>query len=161
MVILCFVTFRISKTTSTFNPQDELFENQNSANDRPKLYCTEDTPGIFSRADSLSSIESETQADYQRHLAAQNCDNEAEEEKGQIEAKLGGEKEEVSLTPPMPRRRQTSSGDDATHQGTTAAATAHKTVTFNPQETPLCFSRHSSFESLNSFDQHSIRTGKN
>jgi hypothetical protein len=34
-----------------------------------------------------------------------------------------------------------------------------KTVTFNPQETPLVFSRHSSFESLNSCDQHSIRTG--
>ena len=81
-----------------------------------------------------------------RHLAA-NAEAEAEEEKGQLEAKLGGEKEESSLTPPLPRRHLS------------AEASQHKTVTFNPQETPLVFSRHSSYESLNSCDQHSIRTG--
>jgi hypothetical protein len=56
----------------------------------------------------------------------------------------------------MPRRQLSDEVDH--HQQPPAAA--QKTVTFNPQETPLCFSRHSSFESLNSFDQHSIRTGK-
>ena len=124
--------------------------------DRPKNYCTEDTPGVFSRADSLSSLESEHQNDYRRHLAANAAaEAEAEEEKGQLEAKLGGEKEEASLTPPLPRRRLSeTSGSHHPHQ-----QPPMKTVTFNPQETPLVFSRHSSFESLNSCDQHSIRTG--
>jgi hypothetical protein len=101
----------------------------------------------------FSSLESESGNDYRRHLAA-TAEAEAEEEKGQLEAKLAGEKEEVSLTPPLPRRRLS---ETSQHPPTSQQ---QKTVTFNPQETPLVFSRHSSFESLNSFDQHSIRTGK-
>jgi hypothetical protein len=113
-----------------------------------------------------SSLESETHDAYRRHLAATEAAAEAEiEEKGQLEAKLGGEKEDVSLTPPLVRRN---SGEGQQlpqqHPGqgeVTAEAGSHaKTVTFNSHDTPLVFSRHSSFESLNSFYQHSIRTGQ-
>jgi hypothetical protein len=54
---------------------------------------------VFSRVESLSSIGSDDDNDYQRNNANQE---DTEEEKGQLEAKLGGEKDETPMTPPLP-----------------------------------------------------------
>ena len=108
-------------------------------------------------------------------------------EKGQIEAASMSEKEgdgagdiktpppppqqvEVEAdgvkTPPLPPMSHAGAGVGCKSSGVVASGTSGRTstgahmakqVTFQPHETPLMFSRASSFESLNSFDQHSIR----
>ena len=133
-----------------------------SNGDRPQVYCTEDTPGVFSRADSLSSLESsdlgegQPSAAQRQQVILQGLQSieESGEEKGQLEA-TQGEKEkkmEEPGTPPEPKTPATRGGGGHIHSH-------HKQVTFHPHETPLMFSRASSFESLNSFDQQSIRDG--
>ena len=69
-------------------------------------------------------------------------------------------------TPPLPPMshagasvgcKSTGAAASGTSARTSTGAHMAKQVTFQPHETPLMFSRASSFESLNSFDQHSIR----
>ena len=108
-------------------------------------------------------------------------------EKGQIEAASMSEKEVgvggggIKTPPPPPPQQVEDEADGVktpplppmSHAGasvgcksaaasvtsgrTSSGAHMAKQVTFQPHETPLMFSRASSFESLNSFDQHSIR----
>ena len=76
----------------------------------------------------------------------------------QVEEEADGVK-----TPPLPPMSHAGASVGCKSRGAAASARtstgAHmaKQVTFQPHETPLMFSRASSFESLNSFDQHSIR----
>ena len=93
------------------------------------------------------------------------------EEKGQMEAAQSEKEEVVSTTPPPPHLEEeeeeapsepktpplTSAAASASKAARTSTGAHMKQVTFQPHETPLMFSRASSFESLNSFDQHSIR----
>ncbi len=157
--------------------------------ERPLAYCTEDTPGCFSREDSMSSLDSEDLGEREsRHQQLRREQDEIlageKEEKGQLEASHSKEasplpppqqvvnaaegrteavtlaEEERNSTPPMGPPPPTA---PMTHkpapQSTPAASAPARTVSFNPQETPLMYSRASSFESLNSFDQQSIRDG--
>merc|ERR1719204_510897 len=58
----------------------------------PRVYCTEDTPGVFSRADSLSSLDSceETSAAARQQVILRGLasieEGQDQAEKGQIEA---------------------------------------------------------------------------
>ncbi len=151
--------------------------------ERPRAFYTEDTPRSFSERTSLSSLDS---ADNEKRALDQRVELEHgdgdlslrsvedgeidDEEKGQVEASHskeaspqpravqgdregGAEGESRSLTPPPPPLQH----PPARPPGCVGAAT--RSVTFNPHETPLMFSRHSSAESLNSFDQHSVQDG--
>lgn len=165
--------------------------------DKPQVYCTEGTPGYFSRADSISSLDSadmEETNDNDRGLLQQSGENpgsasvateeefiqrieELGEEKGQLEANVTKKPKEGSkyLSEPeegdLNERNLTPAEVDVdvvVAVPASAASRNHhhhhhhhhlKSVTFNEHETPLMFSRASSFESLNSFDQQSIRDG--
>ncbi|CAB4061798.1 APC [Lepeophtheirus salmonis] len=96
--------------------------------EKPQIYCTEDTPGVFSRADSLSSLDSIENSN--------NGISSNESNREQLECIDENVEEKKSRDCPLP---------------------TPKTVTFHPHETPLMFSRASSVESLNSIEQVSIR----
>ena len=126
--------------------------------DKPQVYCTEGTPGYFSRADSISSLDSADMADSppgnQGVSAAAEFTQRIEElgeEKGQLEANMPEKQKEDGIKTPPPMQ--------ATVPGLAASGRNLKSVTFNAQETPLMFSRASSFESLTSFYQHSVKDG--
>ncbi len=142
--------------------------------ERPRAFCTEDTPGDFSRADSLSSLDSSEEDRRIYQMSNLNIEDRTAEEKGEAEARHSKE------TSPMPDSRdgydkpiqddlefrpQTPPGQPpsmvvANPAATSSvASTAPRTVKFNEHETPLMYSRASSIESLNSCDQQSIRTG--
>ena len=181
---------------------DDDLEDEAELN-RPKVFCTEDTPGIFSRADSISSLssdgedmlptETERQQVIQRGISIpgpgesistnmiNTLDTHLKPEKGELETNdsLAKEKqtenlksERESLTPPRvfhdtenfegKTELERLSDDHITHSNSeTTNATEynpqihhHKHVKFNPQETPLMYSRASSPESLASCDIH-------
>ncbi|TRY69315.1 hypothetical protein TCAL_09734, partial [Tigriopus californicus] len=162
---------RPSKATLSsdqFQPASGTFSGMDTPSEKPQVFDTEGTPGFFSRADSLSSLGSEDVQDNPRDTQVHQGREEAQGiaspgdngsvEKGQIEANGGCTKEgsNRSMTPPLP--------DGATCapnrlRTTTTSSSHNKQVTFNQQDTPMMFSRCSSFESLNSFDQQSIRDG--
>eukprot|EP00096_Caligus_rogercresseyi_P006290 TRINITY_DN2262_c0_g1_i2.p1 TRINITY_DN2262_c0_g1~~TRINITY_DN2262_c0_g1_i2.p1 ORF type:complete len:1565 (-),score=560.74 TRINITY_DN2262_c0_g1_i2:406-5100(-) len=108
--------------------------------EKPQVYCTEDTPGVFSRADSLSSLDS--------------MDSHPEEGKGRngndgVEEEI---EEEASHQSIAEEKGQLEEAETEKRGGESS-----KSVTFYPHETPLMFSRASSVQSLNSIEQNSIR----
>ncbi|XP_040564630.1 uncharacterized protein [Lepeophtheirus salmonis] len=110
--------------------------------EKPQIYCTEDTPGVFSRADSLSSLDSIENSNNgissnESNREQLECIDENVEEKGQLE--------------------ETETEKHDTLKSRDCPLPTPKTVTFHPHETPLMFSRASSVESLNSIEQVSIR----
>ncbi len=125
---------------------------QTPASDRPRVYATEDTPTCFSRADSLSSLDSN---DYGMG------NNRNGDEKGQLEAAEGpAEKQDKSLTPPPIRdHAEVEQHDDETSSTTRSQQQQPKSVSFQPLQTPLMASPTLSLESLTSCDQQSIKTG--
>merc|ERR1712223_852663 len=169
----------------------------------PKVFCTEDTPGIFSRADSISSLSSEGEEmmpnpserlqviqrgislEAQGEFSSMNVNNMQSPsempEKGELETNCNMEKENHGdksfpdrevITPPIFNRPLSKSDqpNDASnldnehveasnievrHHNEYHHHTPHnKHVKFNPQETPLMYSRASSPESLASCDIH-------
>lgn len=162
---------RPSKATLSsdqYQPVSGTFSGMDTPSEKPQVFDTEGTPGFFSRADSLSSLGSEDVQDNPRETDSHPERDEMPEiaspgdngsvEKGQIEANGGCTKEGStrSLTPPLPDGASCTSHPQ---RPTTTSSSQNKQVTFNQQDTPMMFSRCSSFESLNSFDQHSIRDG--
>ena len=120
----------------------------------PQLYATEGTPGQLSRSDSFGEDE-EVSSD------------ENGEEKGQLEAAEGpSEKDlkttstssDVSTTVTDVLKQQQQQQQELQLQ---PPASAVKSVSFQPQQTPLMYSRSSTPESLNSFVNAaaSIRSG--
>jgi len=105
--------------------------------DQPRAYCTEDTPGLRSRDDSDRGHDQE-----EEEVILQN--DKEPSEKSPTSAKLSNAIAESAPGSSTPAA---------------APAPAARSVKFNAQETPLIYSRTSSFESLNSFDQQSCRTG--
>ena len=207
--------------TSCANPMSGMnpYENRNiqdcdddleddSESNRPKVFCTEDTPGVFSRADSISSLSSGGDDLFPTELERQKViergrsipapgeavsskpitvnDAQLELEKGEIETNNFSEKDKSSdnigcnvnhgesLTPPLPSHPSKNNQDrnnevdefkhldarsniqssNMTPQNADYNNQIHqnKHVKFNPQETPLMYSRASSPESLASCD---------
>lgn len=96
--------------------------------ERPVKYCEEGTPGMFSRADSLSSLDELPNAEFNPREQTKNPDI----------------REKISLTPPLNDKQL----DDQVLDDGAAA----KHVQISAQQTPLMFSRHSSLESLASME---------
>ena len=124
----------ISKTNSVSDLTDNgiLKDDCEIIPDQPQLYASEGTPGCFSRVDSIENLVDDNEEN----------ENEIEEitvEKGQLETAENGptEKDEKVLQ---------------------SQESCKKAVNFT-QETPLMFSRSSSYESLNSFVQQPIQSG--
>jgi hypothetical protein len=179
---------------------DEDLEDESDLNG-PKVFCTEDTPGIFSRADSISSLssdgddmiptETERQQVIQRGILipgpgeciSTNMNNtfdaHLEPEKGELETNNSIAKEKLTknlksisseretLTPPphvshdMEQFEGKTDSENLSDEHITETRNEynpqishHKHVKFNPQETPLMYSRASSPESLASCDIH-------
>ncbi len=133
------------------------------ASERPKVFCTEDTPDYFSRADSpLSSIGSSERFVFQEEpeRPEQHRGNNIDdvEEKGQLEA---SHSKDSSPLPPPVTGTPPSSAEQHPHQfpPNPQPRSVANNVRFSAQDTPLMFSRTSSLESLESCDQHSVRTG--
>ena len=123
--------------------EEEEEEETEKQGDSTTAYAVEGTPITFSRAESLSSLES-GEVDGVGEGTKLSAIPENGEEKGMQETEGTSEKER-GHTPPPPKD--------------------HKTVTFrggdnsNANDTPLLFSRASSVASLDSFDQQSIPDG--
>ena len=123
--------------------EEEEEEETEKQGDSTTAYAVEGTPITFSRAESLSSLES-GEVDGAGEGSKLSAIPENGEEKGMQETEGSAEKER-GHTPPPPKD--------------------HKTVTFrggdnsNVNDTPLLFSRASSVASLDSFDQQSIPDG--
>jgi adenomatosis polyposis coli protein len=127
-----------------------------SSPDRPRTYCVEGTPLQFSHASSLSSIsgavnESE-KAGCRSSVGATVADHQLLSETSD----LGTSDSAATLT-------LTADDEDADERSTTptkGGSGGGKTVTFSTkeEETPMMFSRSSSFDSLSSTDQQSIRS---
>ena len=122
----------ISKTNSVSDLTDNglLKDDCEIIPDQPQLYASEGTPGCFSRVDSIENLVDDNEEN----------ENEIEEitvEKGQLETAENGPSEK----------------DEKVQE-----SCSKKAVNFT-QETPLMFSRSSSYESLNSFVQQPIQSG--
>lgn len=126
----------------------------------PQLYATEGTPACFSRSDSVENLEEEEEVEEEECI-----------EKGQKEA-IEGPPEKLKASSIMTNSGSgqadniieeieevpstVSNLNPAASSSAAVAASnseASKKVSFLPEETPLIFSRASSYESLNSFDQ--------
>ena len=129
----------------------------------PQLYATEGTPGQLSRSDSFDDDE--------------GCSDETGEEKGQLEAAEGPSEKDLKATSSdvscstsvtvlkqqqqQQQEHQAQLQHQQPQQPPASAASAVKSVSFQPQQTPLMYSRSSTPESLNSFVNAaaSIRSG--
>ena len=133
--------------------QHEIFTGRVSGIDtplseKPVPFYTEDTPGYFSRADSLSSLDSVGTPEEPRNLELHEEVQGEVVEKGEMEARNS---KEASPAPSKNLEGPSATESQAkVHQGPGLT----KGVSFNPHDTPMMFSRTSSFESLNSFYQH-------
>ena len=190
-----------ANTYRNYQHQDDDDMEDDEESNGPKVFCTEDTPGIFSRADSISSLSSEgddmmpnelerqqviqrgRSIENQGEFASLNANNilspSEVPEKGELETNCSLQKEkfedevspdrEVSTPPLVSGMNHTSrpqnearnlkyhqleqTNNDNGHQHEYNPHTPHnKHVKFNPQETPLMYSRASSPESLASCD---------
>ena len=120
----------------------------------PQLYATEGTPGQLSRSDSFGEDE-EVSSD------------ENGEEKGQLEAAEGPSEKDLKTSTISSDgstdvlKQQQQELQNAQHPQLQPPASAVKSVSFQPQQTPLMYSRSSTPESLNSFVNAaaSIRSG--
>ena len=140
--------------------------------EQPQVFCTEDTPGYFSRADSLS-MSSLGSVDDQHHLRQQQAAQheqyalqsiqESGEEKGQLEANASKEaKDRINRQGGEDEGREGQGQEPRTpppRKAPMPMSAGARSVTFNPHQTPLMYSRASSMDSLASCDQQSIRTG--
>ena len=127
--------------------EDEKHEEKDVAEvvtDTTVAYAVEGTPGVFSRAESLSDLEDIDDMDNKLTSIP-----ETKEEKAMNET-AGEKRESVIKTPPLPAAK------DATKTVTFSSADTGHSGHRNPHETPMMFSRASSIASLDSFDQHSV-----
>lgn len=119
----------------------------------PQLYAAEGTPACFSRSDSVENLDEECIEKGQKEAiegppeklkASSIMTNSGSGQADNIIEEI----EEVPST--VSNLNQPS---EASGSVTQAAVGEAKKVSFLPEETPLIFSRASSYESLNSFDQ--------
>ena len=117
--------------------------------EKPQRYCTEGTPVGFSRASSLSSLQS-GDVDENQTKAAPVV---SVVEKTEVTLQSIRENETLDLNSSNPTKFVAS-------KPTTDAISHHpKTVTFDEtNQTPMMFSRCSSLGSLSSFDAHSVHS---
>ena len=127
----------------------------------PQLYATEGTPGQLSRSDSFDDGED----DEDRGCSSSD---ETGEEKGQLEAAEGPSEKDLKTSTissdgstDVLKQQQQQELQNAQHPQLQPPASAVKSVSFQPQQTPLMYSRSSTPESLNSFVNAaaSIRSG--
>ena len=132
---------------SAIAEEDEKHEEKDAAvvADTTVAYAVEGTPGVFSRAESLSDLEDIDDMDNKLTSIP-----ETKEEKAMTET-AGEKRESVSKTPPLPAAKDTTK--TVTFSGA-GLETGHSVR--NPHETPMMFSRASSIASLDSFDQQSV-----
>ena len=127
----------------------------------PQLYATEGTPGQLSRSDSFDDGED----DEDRGCSSSD---ETGEEKGQLEAAEGPSEKDLKTSTissdgstDVLKQQQQQELQNAQYPQLQPPASAVKSVSFQPQQTPLMYSRSSTPESLNSFVNAaaSIRSG--
>ena len=125
----------------------------------PQLYATEGTPGQLSRSDSFD--------DGEDNEEGCSSSDETGEEKGQLEAAEGPSEKDLKTSTISSDgstdvlKQQQQELQNAQHPQLQPPASAVKSVSFQPQQTPLMYSRSSTPESLNSFVNAaaSIRSG--
>ena len=125
----------------------------------PQLYATEGTPGQLSRSDSFD--------DGEDNEDGCSSSDETGEEKGQLEAAEGPSEKDLKTSTISSDgstdvlKQQQQELQNAQHPQLQPPASAVKSVSFQPQQTPLMYSRSSTPESLNSFVNAaaSIRSG--
>ena len=126
----------------------------------PQLYATEGTPGQLSRSDSFD--------DGEDNEEGCSSSDETGEEKGQLEAAEGPSEKDLKTSTissdgstDVLKQQQQQELQNAQHPQLQPPASAVKSVSFQPQQTPLMYSRSSTPESLNSFVNAaaSIRSG--
>ena len=136
-----------------------------------KVFCTEDTPGIHSPADSEEAsfaVEEEDEAVVDADEAIANMDmvedlnqrdgSDGGEEKGQREENLSEKASEQGAVASSVSTASTAVAASAT-SGQRMLHHQAKAVTFNSDMTPMMFSRASSIASLDSFEQQSCKDG--
>ena len=155
-----------SKLPSLCSYNDNSSASAASPSERPVKYCTEGTPTCFSRVSSLSSLHSADASD------AQSLSNRSTGGAGAVDVTLQAIDENQCLDTTRDRTLKNACDSQVPPQKSKSSVTGGgasstgagggKTVTFDSQsqvqETPLMFSRCSSFGSLSSFDVHSLHS---